>query len=308
MATTKKKGLGRGLGQIGGGINAMIPQNPDIKNKEKDKENVSRETLINIDTIEPNKEQPREYFDEEGIIELSKSIKQYGIIQPLLLKKNGKIYNIIAGERRWRAAKLAGLKEVPAIIKDYTEEQTLAVALIENIQREDLNPIEEARAYKKLIEEFSLTQEELSNKVSKSRASITNTLRLLKLDERVQEMLVEGQISSGHARSFISIKDKEVQYMLALDVINKQLSVRDVEFLVKDLKNKEEKDADKKNNDPKNKEDSFIYKEIAHKIETIVGSKVRIRRKANNKGKIEIEYYSNDDLERLIELFDIMSQ
>ncbi len=308
MAATKKKGLGRGLGQIGGGINAMIPQNPDIKNKEKDKENVSRETLINIDTIEPNKEQPREYFDEEGIIELSKSIKQYGIIQPLLLKKNGKIYNIIAGERRWRAAKLAGLKEVPAIIKDYTEEQTLAVALIENIQREDLNPIEEARAYKKLIEEFSLTQEELSNKVSKSRASITNTLRLLKLDERVQEMLVEGQISSGHARSFISIKDKEVQYMLALDVINKQLSVRDVEFLVKDLKNKEEKDADKKNNDPKNKEDSFIYKEIAHKIETIVGSKVRIRRKANNKGKIEIEYYSNDDLERLIELFDIMSQ
>ena len=308
MAATKKKGLGRGLGQIGGGINAMIPQNPDIKNKEKDKENVSRETLINIDTIEPNKEQPREYFDEEGIIELSKSIKQYGIIQPLLLKKNGKIYNIIAGERRWRAAKLAGLKEVPAIIKDYTKEQTLAVALIENIQREDLNPIEEARAYKKLIEEFSLTQEELSNKVSKSRASITNTLRLLKLDERVQEMLVEGQISSGHARSFISIKDKEVQYMLALDVINKQLSVRDVEFLVKDLKNKEEKDADKKNNDPKNKEDSFIYKEIAHKIETIVGSKVRIRRKANNKGKIEIEYYSNDDLERLIELFDIMSQ
>lgn len=308
MAATKKKGLGRGLGQIGGGINAMIPQNPDIKNKEKDKENVSRETLINIDTIEPNKEQPREYFDEEGIIELSKSIKQYGIIQPLLLKKNGKIYNIIAGERRWRAAKLAGLKEVPAIIKDYTEEQTLAVALIENIQREDLNPIEEARAYKKLIEEFSLTQEELSNKVSKSRASITNTLRLLKLDERVQEMLVEGQISSGHARSLISIKDKEVQYMLALDVINKQLSVRDVEFLVKDLKNKEEKDADKKNNDPKNKEDSFIYKEIAHKIETIVGSKVRIRRKANNKGKIEIEYYSNDDLERLIELFDIMSQ
>ncbi|HHX55818.1 MAG TPA: ParB/RepB/Spo0J family partition protein, partial [Clostridiales bacterium] len=252
MAATKKKGLGRGLGQIGGGINAMIPQNPDIKNKEKDKENVSRETLINIDTIEPNKEQPREYFDEEGIIELSKSIKQYGIIQPLLLKKNGKIYNIIAGERRWRAAKLAGLKEVPAIIKDYTEEQTLAVALIENIQREDLNPIEEARAYKKLIEEFSLTQEELSNKVSKSRASITNTLRLLKLDERVQEMLVEGQISSGHARSLISIKDKEVQYMLALDVINKQLSVRDVEFLVKDLKNKEEKDADKKNNDPKN--------------------------------------------------------
>ena len=308
MATTKKKGLGRGLGQIGGGINAMIPQNPDIKSKEKDKENVSRETLINIEAIEPNKEQPREYFDEEGIIELSKSIKQYGIIQPLLLKKNGSIYNIIAGERRWRAAKLAGLKEVPAVIKDYTEEQTLAVALIENIQREDLNPIEEARAYKKLIEEFSLTQEELSDKVSKSRASITNTLRLLKLDERVQEMLVEGQISSGHARSLISIKDKEVQYMLALDVINKQLSVRDVESLVKDLKNKEEKDVDKKNNDPKNKEDSFIYKEIAHKIETIVGSKVRIRRKANNKGKIEIEYYSNDDLERLIELLDTISQ
>lgn len=306
MATTKKKGLGRGLGQMGGGINAMIPQNPDINSKEKNKEDVSRETLINIDAIEPNKEQPRECFDEEGIIELSKSIKQYGIIQPLLLKKNGKVYNIIAGERRWRAAKLAGLKEVPAIIKDYTKEQTLAVALIENIQREDLNPIEEAKAYKKLIEEFSLTQDELSDKVSKSRTSITNSLRLLKLDNRVQQMVIDGQISNGHARSLISIKEKEVQYKLALEIINKQLTVRDVELLVKDLKNKEE---NKKiiGKDPKNKEDSFIYKELAHKIESIVGSKVRIRKKANNKGKIEIEYYSNDDLERLIDLFNTIS-
>ncbi len=308
MATTKKKGLGRGLGQIGGGINAMIPQNPNVNSKEKSKENVSRETLINIDAIEPNKEQPREHFDEEGIVELSKSIKQYGIIQPLLLKKDGEVYNIIAGERRWRAAKLAGLKEVPAIIKDYTKEQTLAVALIENIQREDLNPIEEAKAYKKLIEEFSLTQDELSDKVSKSRASITNTLRLLKLDERVQEMVVEGQISSGHARSLISIKDKKTQHKLALDINYKQLSVRDVESIVKGMKNKEDKNEQMKNKDLRSKEDSFIYKELAHKLESIVGSKVRIRKKANNKGKIEIEYYSNEDLERLIDLLDTIKQ
>lgn len=307
MAKTKKKGLGRGLGQMGGGINAMIPQKSDVNSTDKNQKDVSRETLINIDDIEPNKEQPREYFDEEGIIELSKSIEQYGIIQPLLLKKNGEIYNIIAGERRWRAAKLAGLKEVPAIIKDYTKEETLAVALIENIQREDLNPIEEARAYKKLIEEFSLTQDELSEKLSKSRTSITNSLRLLKLDERVQKMVIEGQIFSGHARSLISIKEKEVQYKLALDIVNKQLSVRDVELLVKDLKNKD-KNEEKLRKDQKSKDDSFIYKDLAHKIESIVGSKVRIRKKDNNKGKIEIDYYSNDDLERLIDLFNTINQ
>ena len=294
------RGLGKGLKELGGGLNSIIPQNPDIKKKTEKNKDVSRETLVDIDSIEPNKEQPRETFNEKSIKELSDSIRQYGIIQPLILKRNGKIYNIIAGERRWRAAKIAGLKEVPAIIKEYSEEETLAIALIENIQREDLNPIEEARAFQNLIKEYKLTQDKLAEKLSKSRTSITNSLRLLKLDDRVQRILIEGKISTGHGRTLITINDKNLQSKIATKIHEEDLSVREVEELVKSLKDKENTDKEKK----KEKDDSFIYVELENKLESIVGSKVRIKKKANNKGKIEIEYYSTEDLERLIELFN----
>ncbi|NMB44031.1 MAG: ParB/RepB/Spo0J family partition protein [Clostridiales bacterium] len=294
------RGLGKGLKELGGGLNSTIPQNPDIKKKTEKNKDVSRETLVDIDSIEPNKEQPRETFNEKSIKELSDSIRQYGIIQPLILKRNGKIYNIIAGERRWRAAKIAGLKEVPAIIKEYSEEETLAIALIENIQREDLNPIEEARAFQNLIKEYKLTQDKLAEKLSKSRTSITNSLRLLKLDDRVQSLIIEGKISTGHGRTLITINDKNLQSKIATKIHEEDLSVREVEELVKSLKDKENTDKEKK----KEKDDSFIYVELENKLESIVGSKVRIKKKANNKGKIEIEYYSTEDLERLIELFN----
>lgn len=294
------RGLGKGLKELGGGLNSIIPQNPDIKKKTEKNKDVSRETLVDIDSIEPNKEQPRETFNEKSIKELSDSIRQYGIIQPLILKRNGKIYNIIAGERRWRAAKIAGLKEVPAIIKEYSEEEALAIALIENIQREDLNPIEEARAFQNLIKEYKLTQDKLAEKLSKSRTSITNSLRLLKLDDRVQSLIIEGKISTGHGRTLITINDKNLQSKIATKIHEEDLSVREVEELVKSLKDKENTDKEKK----KEKDDSFIYVELENKLESIVGSKVRIKKKANNKGKIEIEYYSTEDLERLIELFN----
>lgn len=299
------KGLGKGLRELGGGLNSVIPTNSELQ--DENNENVSRETFIDIDSIEPNKEQPREQFKEESIKELSESIKQYGIIQPLIVQKKDQVYNIIAGERRWRAAKLAGLKEVPVVIKEYSEEEILAIALIENIQRENLNAIEEAMAFKNLINEHNLTQDELALKVSKSRTSITNSLRLLKLDKRVQQLLIDGKISNGHARTLISIEDNEIQHKIAEKIYEKQLSVREVESLVKELKNKEEKIKEKEKNDTK-KDDSFIYSEIEDKIESIVGSKVRIKKKANNKGKIEIEYYSIEDLERLIDLFRLISQ
>ncbi len=299
------KGLGKGLRELGGGLNSIIPTNSELQ--DENNENVSRETFIDIDSIEPNKEQPREQFKEESIKELSESIKQYGIIQPLIVQKKDQVYNIIAGERRWRAAKLAGLKEVPVVIKEYSEEEILAIALIENIQRENLNAIEEAMAFKNLINEHNLTQDELALKVSKSRTSITNSLRLLKLDKRVQQLLIDGKISNGHARTLISIEDNEIQHKIAEKIYEKQLSVREVESLVKELKNKEEKNKEREKRDTK-KDDSFIYSEIEDKIESIVGSKVRIKKKANNKGKIEIEYYSIDDLERLIDLFRLINQ
>ena len=303
----KNRGLGKGLKELGGGLDSIIPNNPDLPKNDKE---VSRETSIDINSIEPNKDQPRKDFNEKSILELADSIKQYGIIQPLILQKNGDIYNIIAGERRWRAAKIAGLKEVPAIIKEYSIEESMAIALIENIQREDLNPIEEARAFQNLLNEYDMTQEELSKKVSKSRTSITNSLRLLKLDEMVQQLLIEEKISTGHARALISIKDKELQYELANQIIDKTLSVRQTEDLIKNLKNNQEEQEKEELSKSKEivKDDSFIYKEIEDKIEMIIGSKVRIKNKANNKGKIEIEYYSSKDLERIIELFNIINQ
>lgn len=294
-----KKGLGRGL-------NAMIPEKKELNKKNDDYNNVSRETLININEIEPNIEQPRKNFNEVTILELADSIKKHGIIQPLILQKSGEFYNIIAGERRWRAAKVAGLKEVPAIIKNYSPQEVLEIALIENIQREDLNPIEEAKAFQNLIKEFNLTQDELAEKVSKSRTSITNSLRLLRLNSKVQEMVIKGAISSGHGRSLLSLDDQQLQYDLAIKIQTDNLSVRETEKLIATIK--KQKDNKDKREEAKEKDDQFIYKKLEDEIKNIIGSKVKIKKKANNKGKIEIEYYSITDLERIIDLFHSINQ
>jgi len=285
-----RKGLGKGL-------DIMIPE--QINNNEDEVKDVSRETLIKINEIEPNRHQPRKKFDEESLKELADSIIKHGIIQPLILQKKDKFYEIIAGERRWRAARLAGLKEVPAIIKDYSPQEAVEIALIENLQREDLNPIEEAQTYQRLIQEFNLKQEEVAERVSKSRVAITNSMRLLKLDERVQQMLIDNLLSGGHGRALLAIENKDKQYELACKIVEEKLSVRETEKLIKKLMR--EKPAEKKTlSDDK---EGLIYRDIENKIRNIIGSKVSIHKK-NKRGVIEIEFYSNDELERIIELFD----
>lgn len=286
-----KRGLGKGL-------DTMIPER--ITEMEADENNVSRETLISIHEIEPNKSQPRKKFDEEALKELSDSIKQYGIIQPLLVQKRDKYYEIIAGERRWRAARIAGLKELPVIIKEYSPQEIVEIALIENIQREDLNPIEEALAYQRLIKEFDLKQDELAQRVSKSRTTITNSMRLLKLEENVQQMLIDELISSGHARALLALEDLKLQYETACNVIEKKLSVRNTEKLVRQILN----DKPAREKTAVSDEKDYIYQSIEEKLKGIIGTKVSIHRKQNNKGKIEIEYYSDDDLERIVEIFE----
>ena len=312
-----KRGLGKGL-------DMLIPTELQKKNKkevaekpeketnkkspEKIKEiikevevikEVEKEIELDIHLIEPNREQPRKQFDEDALIELSESIRQVGIIQPLVVQKRDSYYEIIAGERRWRAAKMAGLKKVPVIIRNYSEKEILEIALIENIQRENLNPIEEAIAYKKLSEEFHLKQDEIAQRVSKSRTAITNTMRLLKLEDRVQQMLMEDMISSGHARALLSLEDQGQQYEVAMKIFDEKLSVRETEKLVKALlKNSEVKKEEK------TKKIDFLYKEIEEKIKNIVGTKVSIKAKDKEKGKIELEYYSQEELERIIELFE----
>lgn len=304
MAASKKtssKGLGKGLGR---GLNALIPEDDkdskDVVVKEVIKEVVVKEpteTKIRISQIEPNREQPRKAFDEDALIELSESIKQYGVLQPLLVQKKDNYYEIIAGERRWRAAKLAGIKEVPVIIKDYSSQEVMEIALIENIQREDLNPIEEALAYQRLIKDYRLKQDEVAEKVSKSRAAITNSLRLLKLDARVQEMVMEGKLSNGHARTIIGIEDGDKQYMIAQKIFDEKLSVRETEKLMKELEKPAKQPKEKPEND-------FIYRNLEEKIKKIMGTKVIIKNKNNNKGKIEIEYYSQAELERIYEMLE----
>ncbi len=291
-----KKGLGKGLDSL---ITEKFQSQSSNKTKNMNEEAVSRETLININQIEPNKSQPRKHFDEDSLQELADSIKQHGIIQPLIVQKTGKGYEIIAGERRWRASRLAGIKDIPVIVKEYNKQEVLEIALIENIQREDLNPIEEANAYQRLIEEFHLKQDEVAEKVAKSRVAITNAMRLLKLDDRVQQMLMDDMITGGHARALLPIKDGEKQYNMAAKIFDEKLSVRDTEKMVK--KESTDTKQDKPTEQPV-KDDSFIYKDIEKKLTSILGSKVEINRKANNKGKIEIEYYSMDDLERIIDL------
>lgn len=257
------------------------------------------ETLVKIDEIEPNRSQPRQNFDEEALQELADSIKSHGIIQPLIVQKHNDYYQIIAGERRWRAARLAGLTEIPVIIKDYSPMEAIEIALIENLQREDLNPIEEAVAFQKLIDDFGLKQEEAAEKVSKSRTAVTNSLRLLKLDNRVKQMIIDEMISSGHGRALLSITDKDLQYTTAMKVFDNKLSVRETERLVKNMLS--EAPVKKKKVDPQLE---IIYHELEDKIKSIIGSKVSINAKNNNKGKIEIEYYSEEDLERIVSLLE----
>ena len=300
MAATKKtgKGLGKGLGR---GIGNLIPEETkdekDVVVKEVVKEVVVKEPAevkVRISQVEPNKEQPRKYFDEDALIELSESIKQYGVLQPLLVQKKDNYYEIIAGERRWRAAKLAGVKEIPVVIKDYSDQEVMEIALIENIQREDLNPIEEAQAYQRLIKDYRLKQDEVAEKVSKSRAAITNSLRLLKLDKRVQEMVMEGKLSNGHARTIISIEDGDKQYAIAQKIFDEKLSVREVEKLMRE--------QDKKGKQPKElPENDFVYRDLEEKLSKSLGTQVTIKNKSNNKGKIEIQYYSQSELERILE-------
>lgn len=292
MTAKKGKGLGKG-------IDAMIPSIDSMPKgrMKKPLENEMGETYLNINEVEPNREQPRKNFNEDALQELSESIKQHGIIQPIVVTKKDDYYQIIAGERRWRAAKLAKLKEVPVIIKDYTPEEVMEIALIENIQREDLNPVEEALAYQNLIEEYKLKQDEVAERVSKSRTAITNSLRLLKLDKRILDMLVDEQISSGHARALLAIPEKEEQYNIAMKIFDERLSVRETEKLVKSMsKPKKAKVKEKLENE-------FIYRDLENQLREIIGTKVTINPKTNKKGKIEIEYYSQEELEKIIEYF-----
>lgn len=289
-----KKGLGKGL-------DSMIPDKV-IHTASKEKaaeENILFETWIKLNEIEPNNQQPRKNFNEDTLLELAESIKQYGIIQPLLVQKKENGYELIAGERRWRAARIAGLKEVPALIKEYSAQEVMEIALIENLQREDLNPIEEAKAYQRLIQEYHLKQDEVAEKVSKSRVTITNTMRLLKLDPRVQQMLIDGMISSGHARTILTIEDPEQQLTIATKVFDEKLSVRDTEKLIRSILEDNKKSSIKE----KLQENYFIYKDLEQKITGVVGSRVSINQKGKNKGKIEIEYYSNEELDRIVDLF-----
>ena len=309
----RKGGLNKGKG-----LETLIPQKmprsttdhasvnpePEIKVVEKIVEKVVEkpaDIFLKLSEIVPNSEQPRKDFDEDALMELSESIKQFGVLQPLLVQKKGKYYEIIAGERRWRAAKLAGIKKVPAIIKEFSPQEVVEISLIENIQRENLNAIEEAHAFKRLIEEFNLKQDEVAERVSKSRTAVTNSMRLLKLDERVQKMLVDEMISTGHARAILGLEDPEMQYMAAQKIFDEKLSVRETEKLVKQLLNP--KRVTETNMDTQTE---AIYQTLEEKLKGIVGTKVSIQRNKNNKGKIEIEYYSQDELERIIELFETL--
>ena len=291
----KKKGLGKGL-------DSLIPDNKPVKTAKSEKTSLETDIdksgaqMIKINMVEPNREQPRKKFEEDALLELADSIKQFGVIQPLIVQKRKDYYEIIAGERRWRAAKIAGVKEVPVIVKEYTEQEIVEISLIENIQRENLNPIEEAMAYKKLLEEFNHKQDEVAERVSKSRTAVTNSMRLLKLDEKVQQMIVDDMISTGHARALLAIDDKEKQYELANQIFDEKLSVRETEKLVKDLKNP------KKKKEKKIVENSFIYDDLANKMKEVMGTKVSIASKGNGKGKIEIEYYSDKELERMFDM------
>ena len=293
----KKSGLGKGLDSLIPNKKNDISDSKVEKKQEKENDSPkSGEIMVRINEVEPNRDQPRKDFDEDALMELADSIRQFGILQPLLVQKKKNYYEIIAGERRWRAAKLAGIKEVPIIVKDYTDQEIVEISLIENIQRENLNPIEEAMAFKRLLQEFQLKQDEVAERVSKSRTAVTNSMRLLKLSPRVQQMIIDDMISTGHARALLAIDDEEQQYLLATKIFDEKLSVRETEKLVKALKNP------KKEVKKEKPEHTFIYENIEEQIKNIMGTKVSVNQKANGKGKIEIEYYSEEELERIYDL------
>lgn len=289
----------RGLGK---GLDSLIPNamgETRVKKetaKEVKTEGSEKGTIVKITVVEPNRKQPRKNFDEDALQELSDSIKQFGMIQPILVQDRKDHYEIIAGERRWRAAKLAGLKEVPVIIRNYTEQEIMEISLIENIQREDLNPIEEALAYKRLLEEFHLKQDEVAERVSKSRAAVTNSIRLLKLGDEVQQMVIDDMISTGHARALLAVEDSEEQYTLAQRIFDEKLSVRDVEKLVKNL----HKPVKPKKQDDKSMQ--AIYQDIEEKLKQRLSTKVTVTPKGEGAGKIEIEFYNHEDLDRLLDM------
>ena len=294
----KRNGLGKGLDSLIPNKTAGKSEKTSSKKSSDDskKEDKTGEVMVKINSVEPNREQPRKDFDEDSLVELADSIKQFGILQPLIVQQKKDYYEIIAGERRWRAAKMAGIKEVPVIIKNYTDQEIVEISLIENIQRENLNPIEEAMAFKRLLEEFDLKQDEVAERVSKSRTAVTNSMRLLKLSERVQQMIIDDMISTGHARALLALDDEEQQYQLANRIFDEKLSVRETEKLVKALK-------DPKKMVKKEKiKHTFVYENLEERMKGIIGTKVSVNPKANGKGKIEIEYYSEDELERIYDL------
>ncbi len=295
MPTKRKSGLGSGLNELIPQKNKNTSDNTDEKNTEK-----TGDIKVDINKVEPNKDQPRQYFDEDKLLELSESIRQYGVIQPILVQKRDNYFEIVAGERRWRAAKMAGLKEVPVIIKEFTEQEIVEISIIENVQREDLNAMEEAMGYQRLLEQFNLKQDEVAEKVSKSRTAITNSLRLLKLDKRVQQMVKDDLLSAGHARAILGISDQDLQYEFAQKVFDEKMSVRDVEKEVKKLQKEKKKPAKEK--ETLDKQIAIIYQNLEENLKGILGTKINIQAKDADKGKIEIEYYSKDELDRIVEL------
>lgn len=293
--------LKRGLGK---GLDSLIPTNVMMESEVKHatvstasspEEGKDGTLMVKLSKVEPNREQPRKNFDEDSLQELAESLKQFGMLQPILVQNRGDYYEIIAGERRWRAAKIAGLKEVPVIVRELTDQEIVEISLIENIQREDLNPIEEAQAYKRLLTEFHLKQDEVAERVSKSRTAVTNSMRLLKLCDEVQKMVVDDMISTGHARALISIEDPEEQYLIAQKIFDEKLSVREVEKLVKDLHKPPKPPKEE------NKTLQAIYQEISERLKRSLSTKVSVSAKQNGAGKIEIEFYNHEDLERLLE-------
>lgn len=293
--------LKRGLGK---GLDSLIPTNVMMESEVKHatvstasspEEEKDGTLMVKLSKVEPNREQPRKNFDEDSLQELAESLKQFGMLQPILVQNRGDYYEIIAGERRWRAAKIAGLKEVPVIVRELTDQEIVEISLIENIQREDLNPIEEAQAYKRLLTEFHLKQDEVAERVSKSRTAVTNSMRLLKLCDEVQKMVVDDMISTGHARALISIEDPEEQYLIAKKIFDEKLSVREVEKLVKDLHKPPKPPKEE------NKTLQAIYQEISERLKQSLSTKVSVSAKQNGAGKIEIEFYNHEDLERLLE-------
>lgn len=287
-----KKALGRGIDSL---IPSVVKETEEKKGSEKETKADESPSMVRITKVEPNREQPRKKFDEDALMELADSIKQFGLLQPILVQDRKTHYEIIAGERRWRAAKIAGLKEVPVIIRNLTDREIVEISLIENIQREDLNPIEEAQAYKRLLTEFNLKQDEVAERVSKSRTAVTNSMRLLKLCDEVQKMVIEGMISTGHARALIMIEDPEEQFTVAQKVFDEKLSVREVEKLVKNLHKPQRPQK------AENKSLETIYQDLSEQLKASLSTKVSISAKENGSGKIEIEFYSHEDLDRLIE-------